>query len=135
MDEPAARAALTHYLGRSAAGDEDGAHDIYAPDAVLEFPQSGERYEGVPNFLEWRRAYPAKVEYALDRMRGSGDVWVAELRVRYDGGPWNYGVDILEFGGGKVVRESIYVAEGWAAPEWRARWRAAPPRSPDGAGR
>jgi hypothetical protein len=28
---------------------------MYAPDAVLEFPQSGERFEGVANFLSWRR--------------------------------------------------------------------------------
>jgi len=127
MDEPAARAALMHYLEHGAAGDEETASEIYAPEAVLEFPQSGERFEGVPNFLPWRQKYPAKVEYALDRMRGSGDVWVAELRVRYDGGPWNYAVDILEFRGDKVVRESIYVTEGWAAPEWRAAWRAATP--------
>lgn len=50
-----------------------------------------------------------------------------ELLGRYDGGPWNYGVSILEFRGDKVVHESIYVTEGWEAPEWRARWRAAPP--------
>jgi hypothetical protein len=127
MEESAVRAALTHYLEHSAAGDEDGAHDIYHPDAVLEFPQSGERYEGVPNFLAWRREYPAKLEYELDRVRGAGDVWVGELRIRYDGGAWNYGVDILEFRGDKVARESIYVTEGWEAPDWRARWRAAPP--------
>jgi hypothetical protein len=130
MDEPAVRAALTHYLQHGSAGDEDTASEIYDPDAVLEFPQSGERFEGVPNFIEWRRQYPATVEYALDRVRGAGDVWVGELRVRYDGGPWSYGVDVLEFRGDKVVRETIYVTEGWAAPEWRARWRAAPPREP-----
>jgi ketosteroid isomerase-like protein len=134
MDEPAVRAALSHYLEHSAAGDEKGAHDIYDPDAVLEFPQSGERFEGVPNFLEWRSEYPAKVEYELDRVRGEGDVWACELRVRYDGGPWNFGVDILEFRGDKVVRESIYVTEHWDAPEWRARWRAAPPAGADGTG-
>ena len=32
-------------------------------------------------------------------------MWVVELRVRYHGGPWNYGVDILEFRGDKVARE------------------------------
>ena len=131
MDEPGVRAALNHYLNRSAAGDEDGAHTIYHPDAVLEFPQSGERFDGVDHFLPWRRQYPAKVEYELDRVRGQGDVWTAELRIRYDGGPWNYGVDILEFRGGVVTRETIYVTEPWPAPEWRARWRAAPPRGPD----
>jgi ketosteroid isomerase-like protein len=127
MDEASARAVVQHYLERSAAGDEEGASSIYAPDAVLEFPQSGERFEGVAAFLPWRRDYPAtSIDYELDRVRGAGDVWVAELRIRYDGGPWMYGVDVLEFREGEVTRESIYVAEGWEAPEWRARWRAAP---------
>jgi hypothetical protein len=125
MDEAAVRAALRHYFDHSAT-DEDVAHEIYSEDAVLEFPQSGERFAGIENFREWRRIYPATVEYELGRVRGGDDVWVAELRARYDGGPWNYGVDILEFRGDKVSRETIYVAEGWEAPEWRARWRAAP---------
>jgi hypothetical protein len=43
------------YSGR----DEDISHEIYHEDAVLEFPQSGERFEGVTNFREWRRQYPA----------------------------------------------------------------------------
>jgi hypothetical protein len=133
MDETAVRAALSHYLECSAAGDEERAHEIYHPDAVLEFPQSGERFDGVANFLPWRSEFPAKVEYEIDRVRGSGDVWVAELRIRYDGGPWNFGVDVLEFRAGKAVRESIYVSEGWGAPEWRARWRAAPPQVSGGA--
>jgi hypothetical protein len=42
------------------------------------------------------------------------------------------GVDILEFRGDKVSRESAYSMEAWEAPQWRARWRAAPPRRPDG---
>jgi hypothetical protein len=65
-------------------------------------------------------------------VRGRDDVWVVELLIRYDGGPWNYGVEILEFRGDKVAHESIYVMEGWEAPEWRAPRRAAPPHEPDG---
>src|SRR5919108_1415856 len=42
MDAEAVRAALQHYFDYSAT-DEDVAHDIYHLDAVLEFPQSGER--------------------------------------------------------------------------------------------
>jgi ketosteroid isomerase-like protein len=127
MDEDGVRAALNHYLEHSAAGDEDTAHDIYHQDAVLQFPQSGECFDGVANFLPWRRQYPAQLAYELDRLTGEGDVWVGELRIRYDGGPWNYAVDILEFRGGKVARESIYVSEGWPAPEWRSPWWARPP--------
>jgi ketosteroid isomerase-like protein len=133
MDAETVRAALQHYFDYSAT-DEDVAHEIYHQDAVLEFPQSGERFEGVENFREWRRMYPAKVDFQIQRVRGGDDVWVVELRLRYDGGPWNFGVDILEFRDGKVARESVYITEPWEAPEWRARWRAAPPRQPDGGG-
>ena len=133
MDEQGVRAALQHYIDRSAAGDEVAAHDIYHPDAILEFPQSGERFEGVPDFLDWRRDYPASsVEFDVRRVRGAADVWVVELQIRYDGGPVNYGVQILEFRGSKIARETIYVMDGWAAPEWRARWWAEPPNPPAG---
>ena len=33
-------------------------------------------------------------------------------------------VRIFEFRGDKVARESIYINEGWDAPEWRQPWRA-----------
>src|SRR3954451_10888456 len=46
-----------------AGKDEDIAHEIYHDDAVLEFPQSGERFEGVENFREWRRQYPAALKF------------------------------------------------------------------------
>jgi hypothetical protein len=128
MDESGVRAALQHYFDHSAAGEEDVAHEIYVDDAVLEFPQSGERFEGVENFREWRRQYPAtSVEFDVRRVRGGADVWITELGVRYDGGPWMYGVEILEFRGDKVARETIYVMDGFEAPEWRSPWRAQAP--------
>ncbi len=132
MDEEAVRATLQHYIDYSGAGDEDRASEIYHPDAVLEFPQSGERFEGVENFREWRRNYPADVELEILRVRGADDLWVAEMRGRYNRGPWNYAPAIYEFRGDKVSRETIYVGEPWEAPEWRAQWRAAPPREPAG---
>ena len=134
MDQEGARAALQHYFDRAAAGDQDGAHEVYREDAVLEFPQSGERFDGVANFREWRRGYPAKVDVELRRVRGGGDAWAAEVAIRYDGGPWNYGVSILEFRGDKIARETIYYAEAFEPPEWRARWRSAPARPTAAAG-
>ena len=128
MDETAVRAAVRHYLDHSAAGEEHVAHEIYHRDAVLEFPQSGERFDGVENFEPWRAEYPAEqVDFDVRRVRGGDDVWVVELHVRYDGGPVHPGVQILEFRGDKVARETIYVTDAWEAPEWRSRWRAEPP--------
>ena len=90
------------------------------------FPQSGERFTGVESFREWRSNYPANTSFEFQRVRGRGDFWVAELTVTYDGGPPNFGLSILELRGEKIARESIYVAEGFEAPEWRAQWRAEP---------
>jgi ketosteroid isomerase-like protein len=110
--------------------DPDSAHEMYHDDAVLEFPQSGERFEGVANFKEWRSRYPADVRYRIRRTTARGDFVVVELSVSYDGGPWQYGVQLVEFRDGKVARERIYVTEGWEAPEWRAPWRSDTPADP-----
>lgn len=109
-----------------AGSDPDLAHAMYHDDAVLEFPQSGERFVGVENFREWRSNYPASTRFELREIRGRDDLWVAEVSISYDQGPANFGVTILELQGGKIARESIYVAEGWEPPEWRAQWRSAP---------
>jgi len=109
-----------------ARSDPERAHAMYRTDAVLEFPQSGERFEGVDNFREWRSGYPANTAFEFGEVRGAGDLWVAELTVTYDGGPKSFGVSILELHGDKIARETIYVTEGFEAPEWRAEWRAVP---------
>jgi ketosteroid isomerase-like protein len=110
--------------------DLDGAHAIYHDDAVLEFPQSGERFEGVANFKEWRSQYPADVSYRIRRMTTGEDSAAVEVSVSYNGGPWQYGVQLLEFRGDRVARERIYVTEAWDAPEWRAPWRSTTPADP-----
>lgn len=113
-----------------AGADVDLAHEIYHDDAVLEFPQSGERFEGVHNFTEWRRQYPAEVRYHVRRITAGEDLIVAEISVSYDDGAPIFGVQILEFREDKVARERIYVMDGWAAPEWRAAWRSDTPAEP-----
>jgi hypothetical protein len=105
--------------------DEARAHEMYHDDAVLEFPQSGERFEGVANFREWRSKYPAEVGYRIRRITVRQDLAVVECSVSYDGGPWQFGLQLLDFRGDKVARERIYVMSGWDAPEWRAPWRSA----------
>ncbi len=123
MDEATLITALRRhweYVGK----DEDISHEIYHDDAVLEFPQSQERYVGKENFITWRKKYPASLLFKIRRIRGRGDFWVAENAISYDGGPWNYTCSILEFRGDKIARETIYIMQGWEAPEWRAPWRS-----------
>jgi hypothetical protein len=112
------------------AKDIDRSHVMYHEDAVLEFPQSGERFEGLATFKEWRAQYPATLQFRIRRMTARENLVVVECSIAYDDGPWQFGVQLLDFRDGKVIRERIYVMEGWDAPEWRAPWRADTPADP-----
>ena len=133
MVDQSARLDKIRLMFDSPKGDVTHAHEIYHDDAVLEFPQSGERFEGVDNFTQWRSQYPADLSFELRRVTVHGDLVVGEGTVRYDGGPPMYGVSLHEFRGDKVARERIYGGEPWEAPEWRAPWRSATPADPPGA--
>jgi len=122
MDATTIRAWLEDHFAY-AGSDPGRAHAMYRGDAILEFPQSGERFVGLENFREWRSAYPASTSPDITRVRGEGSVWIAELAISYDGSPPQYGVSILELRDDRIMRETIYVSEGWEAPEWRSQWR------------
>ena len=110
--------------------DDDSANAIYHDDAVLEFPQSGERFEGVQNFRDWRRQYPAKLEFHLRRINHRDDLVVTEYVISHNGAPWLFTVSIVEFEDDRVAHERIYITEGWERAEWRAPWRAEPAANP-----
>jgi len=132
MVDQAERLAKVRLYWETPGGDVSHADEIYHDDAVLEFPQSGERFEGRAAFTEWRSRYPAEVRYRVRRMTAGDDLVVVEVSVSYDGGAEMFGVQLLEFRDDKVARERIYVAGGWAAPEWRAPWRSPTPADPPG---
>ena len=74
-----------------ASSDPDRGHEMYHDDAVLEFPQSGERFVGVENLREWRSNYPASTAVEFREVRGRDDLWIAEISISYDQGPWSFG--------------------------------------------
>ncbi|MFG3708760.1 nuclear transport factor 2 family protein [Micromonospora sp. NPDC047670] len=129
MDETAARAMIKAHFDASnvsAPGGGPGddiarASEIYADDAVLEWPQGRERIRGKANITAFRSSYPARQEFQLHRTTGCGDLWVNEYTIRYDDRPM-MAVGIMEFRDGKVVRERIYFGEPWEPPAWRAQW-------------
>ena len=121
MDEAAVRRTLMRHWAYEGI-DSDVSHEIYRDDAVLEFPQSGERFIGKANFLTWRKQYPATVAFRVRRISGRDDFWVTEYLISYDGGPWMFVVNILTFRDDKVAHEAIYIMDGWDAAEWRKPW-------------
>jgi len=127
MADPEHIRSILKLLFEDPGGDVANAHQIYHDDAVLEFPQSGERFEGVDTFTGWRGQYPADVTFRIRRTMIFEDFSFVELSGAYDGGPEMMGVQTLDFRGDKVIRERIYVTEPWEAPEWRAPWRSENP--------
>jgi ketosteroid isomerase-like protein len=97
------RAALRQHWAASDANDFAAEHQIYRADAVLEYPRSGERIVGRRNIQASRVAQPSTKRFTVRRMLGSGDLWISELVLTYDGEP-SHVVSIMEFEGGEVVR-------------------------------
>ncbi|AKV02563.1 hypothetical protein AKJ09_09226 [Labilithrix luteola] len=122
MSDVEIRAALDRHWDASNAGDDAGEVDIYSDDVELEYPQSGERFKGRRNVLESRGNNPARRRFEIRRTLGSGDLWVVEYVIFYDGRPVPT-VSIMEFRDGKIAHETQYFADPFEAPAWRERWR------------
>ena len=110
MDEQTARAALQRHWDASDASDFETEHEIYREDAVLDYPQSGERIRGRRNIQESRTVQPSKKHFTVRRIIGGGDLWVTEFILTYDGVP-SYSVSIMEFREGLVAHETQYFAD------------------------
>ena len=105
-----------------APGDDIArASEIYADDAVVEWPQGGERLRGKDNIIAFRSTYPARQDFEVHRITGCHDLWVNEYTIRYDDKPVMV-VGVMEFRDNRVVRERIYFGDPWEPPAWRAQW-------------
>ena len=110
MDDRAMRVALQRHWDASDANDFEIEHDIYREDAVLDYPQSGERIHGRRNIQESRFVQPNKKRFTVRRIVGGGDLWVTEFVLTYDGVP-SYAVSIMEFRDGLVAHETQYFGD------------------------
>jgi hypothetical protein len=115
------RAALQRHWDASDANDFAAEHDIYRADAVLEYPQSGERIRGRAHIEASRAAQPNAKRFTVRRILGGDGLWVSELAMTYDEKP-NYVVSIMEFDGREVVRETQYFSEPFEPGPSRVQW-------------
>ena len=115
------RAALDQHWAASDANDFETEHRIYHDDAVLEYPQSGERTRGRRNIQNQRASQPSKKRFAIRRIIGRGDLWLTEFILTYDGKP-SYTVSVMEFRGEQVARETQYFADPFEASPARAQY-------------
>jgi ketosteroid isomerase-like protein len=144
VTDPDHRRILGGFSGVLDVQDWDRLGDYLAEDAVMEFPQSGERFRGLANIRAQFENYPSLepgstklneviggTTYALTPMytlvavEGSGDRGTALVRVRYpDGSRW-WAVSLYELRDGSIARFRAFFAPEFEAPDWRAPFREA----------
>src|ERR1700726_3026317 len=121
MEDREIRAALDRHWAASDASDFETEHDIYREDAVLEYPQSGERIRGRRNIQASRVAQPNAKRFKVQRIVGTGDLWVTEFILAYDGQP-SYSVSVMAFQNAKAPRETQYFPDPFEPGPSRAQW-------------
>src|SRR4029077_17201603 len=120
VQEEQIREALNMRWQASVVGDANAEHDIYADDAICDYPQSGERILGRANLQALRSHHPGKPSgFNVRRMFGQGSLWITEYTITYQGRS-SYTVSMMEFRNGKVIHETQYFADPFPAPAWRS---------------
>ncbi|KAF7181476.1 hypothetical protein CNMCM7691_000694 [Aspergillus felis] len=113
------RKAIEEHWRASDDSDTEAEYAIYAVDAILDYPQSGERFKGRAAISAQRRGHPADRQFTVLQISGNGHLWVSECIITYDGVP-TYSVSIMQFARELVVHETQYFADKFSAPTWRA---------------
>lgn len=120
--------------------------DCFHADAVLEFPQSRERFRGLANIrAQWehypdldpdsskleevigeRKAFAMTPSYTVIGVEGSGDRGTAIIRVRYPDGSLWWAINVYELRDARITRCRTYFAPDFEPPEWRAPYSERP---------
>jgi SnoaL-like domain len=113
------QARIQQHWDASESGDIDTEHAIYSTDAILDYPQSGERFRGRSKIQAQRGGHPAERHFTVRRILGGGGLWVSEVVITYDGVP-TCSVSIMEIADGLVTHETQYFADPFPAAPGRA---------------
>ena len=106
----------------AAAMDPELEYELRSEDFTVEFPQSGELFDR-DGLRELQRHFPGgppRVE--LRQVSGCGDVWAVGMVLTYADGAVFHGVNVLEFSGGLIRKETRVYGAPFEAPAWRAGW-------------
>jgi ketosteroid isomerase-like protein len=101
--------------------DFDVMDEVFADDAVVEYPQSGERMRGRVNIRAAEEHYPELPTVTMRRKLVVGEIAIVESDLDYQGKRYHE-VSIFEFEDDKIVRLIQYFPEPFEAPESRAQW-------------
>jgi hypothetical protein len=116
-----AREVIESFWAAMAANDWDAAAALFADDATIDWPCSGERIQSPAAWAEVQRRYPAAGRWRFDvhRLVVVGDVAVSEATVT-DGEQSARVVAFSEIDGDRIARHVEYWPEAYEPPAWRA---------------
>jgi len=122
MSDAENRATVEALIAAINGNDRPALDKVFAEDAVIEWPQSGERINGGQNRREIYNRFPSLPKVTPRRITGRGDLWVLEASLDYgDNEPYQC-VFMFEIKDGKIAREVGYWSKPFPAPDWRAPW-------------
>lgn len=96
--------------------------ELFHEDAVMDWPQSGEKVVGGDNRRAIYKSFPKLPKITPRRIVGARDLVVAEATLDYGDNTVYETVFIFEFRDGKIAKETAYWSEPFEAPAWRAKW-------------
>ena len=111
MDDQTLRSALQRHWDASDANDfadRTCTSTARMPCSIIR--NRAKRIRGRRKIQESRTVQPNQKRFTVRRMIGSGDLWLSEFVLTYDGVP-SYVVSIMEFREGKVAHETQYFCD------------------------
>ena len=114
------------FFERMQARDWDGAGALLSDDIVIDFTETGERFEG-GGFLAMNRAYPEGWTIEVVEVLAVGSRVAAQVRVSQP--PETFGcAGFYSVAGGEILAgvEHWVTERSGAPPDWRAEFRSEP---------
>ena len=115
------KATIERLLAGINRGDISVMDEVFHEDALMDWPQFGERVRGAENRRNIYKRIPMLPKVKVRRVFGGGDLWIAEVVLDYEGAKFNTAF-LFEFRDGKIARETGYWATPGAPADWRAQW-------------
>ena len=106
---------------RLSAFDFVGAGELLAPDVVVEWPVSNERFRGRETVVAINEAYPGRWRATIVQSVAAGDRCVVEANVT-DGQETDVAVSFFTIHNGLIQTLREFWPEPYPAPAWRKRW-------------
>jgi ketosteroid isomerase-like protein len=122
MSEQENRRVVERLIDALNGGRVEEMDELFHDDAVMEYPQSGERIVGAENRRGVYGNFPGLPSISPRELRAVGDLVVAEATLTYGGEARYESVFVFELRDGRIARETAYWSEPFEAPDWRSQW-------------